>query len=159
MEKIWAPWRKHYIALKKRGKSSKCIFCIGKKNKFSDKKNHILKRNKYAFSILNRYPYNNAHVMIAPYRHVKSLELLKEEELLGLVNLVNYTKKKIDKFLKPAGYNIGLNIGKVAGAGFAGHVHIHIVPRWEGDTNFMPVISNMKIVSYSLAETHDLLEG
>lgn len=159
MEKIWAPWRKHYIALKKRGKSSKCIFCIGKKDKISDKKNHILKRNKYAFSILNRYPYNNAHVMIAPYRHVKSLELLKEEELLGLVNLVNYTKKKIDKFLKPAGYNIGLNIGKVAGAGFAGHVHIHIVPRWEGDTNFMPVISNTKIVSYSLAEMHDLLEG
>lgn len=157
MDKIWAPWRRQYISVKKRVRG--CIFCNGKESRASDRKKYILKRSTYAFSILNRYPYNNAHIMIAPYRHVKSMELLNEKELLDLVNLVNYTKKKIDKLLKPAGYNIGLNIGKVAGAGFPGHVHIHIVPRWEGDTNFMPVISNTKIVSYSLDEVYRLLKG
>lgn len=154
MDRIWAPWRKAYITVKK---SKRCIFCVGKKT--SDRKNHILKRNKYAFSVLNRYPYNNAHIMVAPYRHLKSLEFLKEKELLDLISLVNYTKKKIDKCLKPTGYNIGLNVGKVAGAGFPGHVHIHIVPRWEGDTNFIPVISNTKVVSCSLDAMYNLLKG
>ena len=97
--------------------------------------------------------------MVAPQRHLKSLELLQEAELLDLMNLVNYTKKKIDRSLKPMGYNIGLNLGKVAGAGFPGHVHIHIVPRWQGDTNFMPVLSDTKIVSYSLDEMYNLLKG
>ncbi|MBL7156825.1 MAG: HIT domain-containing protein [Candidatus Omnitrophica bacterium] len=156
MDKIWAPWRKKYITLKK---SKRCIFCIGKEKLASDRRNYILKRNKSAFSILNRYPYNNAHVMIAPYRHIKSLELLKKDELLDLMDLLNHTKKKIDKRLKPSGYNIGLNIGKIAGAGFPGHVHIHIVPRWVGDTNFMPVVSDVKIVSYSLDEIYNLLKG
>ena len=124
-----------------------------------DKKKHILKREKYAFSILNRFPYNNAHVMVAPYRHVKSLELLCDDELLGMMNLVNYTKLRIDRALKPAGYNIGLNVGRIAGAGFPGHVHIHIVPRWNGDTNFMPVVSDTKVVASSLDEMYNLLRG
>lgn len=158
MEKIWAPWRRAYISLKKT-KQKRCIFCAGKKNKASDRKLHVLKRNKYAFSVLNRYPYNNAHIMIVPNRHVKSLELLKKEELLDMINLLNYTKKKIDKHLKPMGYNIGLNVGRIAGAGFPGHVHIHIVPRWKGDTNFMPVISHTKVISHSLDEIYNLLEG
>ena len=97
--------------------------------------------------------------MIAPYRHVKSLELLKEKELLDLMNLVNHTKKVIDRVLAPAGYNIGINLGRLAGAGFPGHVHIHIVPRWEGDTNFMPVISSTKVIPYSLNAMYDLLKG
>ena len=97
--------------------------------------------------------------MVAPRRHVKGLELLKDSELLDLMKLVNYTKKKIDMRLKPAGYNIGLNAGKIAGAGFPGHVHIHIVPRWQGDTNFMPVISGTKVVSCSLDEMWKLLKG
>jgi len=95
--------------------------------------------------------------MVAPCRHVKSLELLKRRELHDLMDLVNHTKVKIDKLLKPAGFNIGLNIGKIAGAGFPGHVHIHIVPRWAGDTNFMPVIADTKVVSYSLEDMRDLL--
>ncbi|MGB2705669.1 MAG: HIT domain-containing protein [Candidatus Omnitrophota bacterium] len=154
MDKLWAPWRKEYITIKK---AASCIFCVGRKKKASDRKNYILKRTGHSFSILNRYPYNNAHVMIAPYRHVKGLEALSEEGLMDLMNLVNYTKKKIDKLLKPAGYNMGINIGKVAGAGFPGHVHIHIVPRWAGDTNFMPVVANTKVVSYSLDEMYRLL--
>jgi len=156
MDRLWAPWRKHYITAAKKRK--KCIFCVGKK-KASDRKCYVLKRAKHAFSILNLYPYNNAHVMVAPYRHVKTLDVLKKDELLDLMNLVNYTKKKIDKHLKPEGYNIGLNVGRVAGAGFPGHVHIHIVPRWQGDTNFIPVLSDTKIVSFSLNEMYDLLKG
>jgi len=156
MERMWAPWRVKYITQKKPGK---CIFCGFKKAKTSDKNNYLLKRIKHSFSMLNRYPYNNAHVMVVPYRHVSSLELLNENELLDLMNLVNYTKKRIDKLLKPAGYNIGLNIGRIAGAGFPGHVHIHIVPRWKGDTNFMPVIMNAKVISVSLSEVRKLLKG
>jgi len=154
MDRIWAPWRKEYITLKK---SKGCIFCLAGKNKNKDSKNFVLKRTRHTFSILNKYPYNNAHVMVAPCRHVKSLELLKRRELHDLMDLVNHTKVKIDKLLKPAGFNIGLNIGKIAGAGFPGHVHIHIVPRWAGDTNFMPVIADTKVVSYSLEDMRDLL--
>jgi len=155
MDNIWAPWRKEYITLKK---GKRCIFCVGKKSGPGDKRRLIIKRGRHAFSLLNRYPYNNAHVMIAPYRHLRSPELLKAEEVLDIMNLLNYTKKKIDKLLKPAGYNIGLNLGKIAGAGFPGHVHIHVVPRWEGDTNFMPVVSDTKVVSYSLEEMRELLK-
>ena len=156
MHKIWAPWRKAYITKKKQ---KGCIFCLDKKNKAFDRKKYVLKRSAHAFSVLNLYPYNNAHVMVAPYRHVKAPELLKENELLDLMNLVNHTKRKIDRHLKPAGYNIGMNLGKVAGAGFPGHMHMHIVPRWTGDTNFMPVIGNAKVVSCSLEDMYKLLKG
>lgn len=153
MDRLWAPWRKNCITRKK---PKGCIFCAGLK-KGSDKKRYVLKRERHAFSMLNLYPYNNAHVMVAPYKHVKTLELLSDAELLGLFKLMNYTKKKIDRRLKPAGYNIGLNIGRVAGAGFPGHVHVHIVPRWRGDTNFISVVSEARVVSRSLDEMWKLL--
>ena len=156
MEKIWAPWRNKYVTLKTK---KKCIFCIDKKSASGDKKKYILKRNKYCFSLLNLYPYNNGHVMVAPYRHVGTLEMLKERELLDLIGLVNHTKKKMDKSIGSMGYNIGVNIGKAAGAGFPDHVHMHIVPRWEGDTNFMPVLSDTKVIAASLDDMFDLLKG
>lgn len=156
MNKIWAPWRKNYITSEK---PKGCIFCAAAKKNFPDKKRYTLKRSGYSFAMLNLFPYNNAHVMAAPMRHVKGLELLNDRELLDLMKLVNYTKKKIDKRLKPAGYNIGLNAGKIAGAGFPGHAHIHIVPRWQGDTNFMPVISGTKVISRSLDDMWKLLKG
>jgi Diadenosine tetraphosphate (Ap4A) hydrolase and other HIT family hydrolases len=102
--------------------------------------------------MLNIYPYNNGHVMVAPYRHVNSLEYLKPEELKDLMDLVVKTKKTLDKKIKPDGYNIGLNLGRVAGAGFAGHIHIHVVPRWTGDNNFMPAACGTKVISESLDE-------
>ena len=154
MEKLWAPWRSKYIYVRK---NKKCIFCNNRTSK-GDKKKYFLDRTKHSFSMLNLYPYNNGHVMVAPFRHVKSLELLNDEELLDLMRLVNKTKRKIDKKLKPDGYNIGFNIGKVGGAGFAGHIHVHIVPRWVGDTNFMPVISDTKVVSESLEAMSKLLK-
>lgn len=139
MKNLWAPWRNKYICSRK---NKICIFCCPK--------DYVLEKTKHSFSILNIYPYNNGHVMVAPKRHVKSLERLKENELKDLIALVVKTKKALDKKLKPDGYNIGLNIGKAAGAGFDGHIHIHIVPRWAGDTNFMSTVSDTRVISASL---------
>lgn len=136
---LWAPWRKKYIFARKK---HRCIFC-----KPAD---YVLEKTRYSFSMLNLYPYNNGHVMVAPLRHVKSLEYLSEAAVADLMRLVNRTKKMLDKKLKPHGYNIGLNVGKAAGAGFTGHIHVHIVPRWTGDTNFMPAVSDTKVISDSL---------
>jgi ATP adenylyltransferase len=154
MDKLWAPWRSKYIYLRKRGR---CIFC-GAKAPGERAKRRILELSEHSFSMLNLYPYNNGHVMIAPYRHVKSLELLSEPELKDLFGLINRTKLRIDGKLKPHGYNMGLNIGRVAGAGYAGHVHVHIVPRWSGDTNFMPILGGTKVVSESLDRMYRILK-
>ena len=157
MDKLWAPWRSKYIYDRKR---KRCIFCVRRKgNKKADKKKYLIQRSEHSFSILNRYPYNNGHVMVAPLRHVKSLELLNDREVLDLMKLVNQTKRVLDKTLKPQGYNIGINMGKIAGAGFDGHVHVHIVPRWAGDTNCMPVLGNVKVISESLDSLYDTLKG
>ena len=153
MDRLWAPWRSKYLYMRQ---NKKCIFCGNKTS--SSKKRYILRRSKYSFSMLNLYPYNNGHVMVAPYRHVKSLELLSQAELVDLMKLVNEMKTDIDKKLKPHGFNIGLNVGRVGGAGFAGHVHIHVVPRWTGDMNFMPVVSSTKIISESLDAMYKLLK-
>lgn len=153
MDKLWAPWRSKYIYLRKQ---KRCIFCGNETS--NAKKNHIIGRSRHSFAMLNLYPYNNGHVMIAPYRHVKSLEMLNKAELADLIDLMNKVKVVIDKKLKPDGFNIGINIGKIGGAGFAGHVHIHIVPRWAGDTNFMPLVANTKVVSESLEAMVELLK-
>lgn len=146
---LWAPWRIKYLQEKMKG----CLFCkVSLKN--NDKKNFLVKRGKLSFSILNIYPYNNGHVMIAPYRHIADLNRLNQEELLDLMNNLKEIKTILDKILKPQGYNIGINIGRVAGAGFPGHIHIHIVPRWNGDTNFMPVTAKTKVLSQSLQELY-----
>lgn len=154
MEKLWAPWRSKYIYLRGR---RRCIFCIDRVKAKKDKARYILDRSLHSFAMLNLYPYNNGHAMVAPFRHVRNLEALSDEELMDLIRMVNRTKVILDKKLKPEGYNIGMNIGKVAGAGFGGHLHIHIVPRWSGDTNFMPIIGNSKIVSESLETLYGLL--
>ena len=152
MDRLWAPWRSKYIYSRKR---KGCIFCGVRSAK--GRRPLILEKTGHAFSMLNLYPYNNGHVMIAPYRHVKSLEFLTDAELSDLMKLLNKTKRALDKKLKPQGYNIGMNIGRIGGAGFAGHIHIHIVPRWAGDTNFMPVTADTKLVSESLEAMRRLL--
>ena len=155
MEKLWAPWRSKYIYMRKH---TRCIFCDNRDKK-NDKKRYIIARSRHSFSILNLYPYNNGHIMIAPFRHVRSLEYLSIEELTDLMELVKRTKLLLDSKLKPEGYNIGLNIGRVSGAGYDGHIHIHIVPRWSGDTNFMPILTDSKIVSESLDAVYKLLKS
>ncbi len=154
MDKLWAPWRSKYIYMRKQ---KSCIFCGNEKGR--NKSRHIIARTKHSFSMLNLYPYNNGHVMVAPYRHVKSFEDLTGHETADLMKLVAKTKVTIDKKLKPDGYNIGVNLGKIGGAGFAGHLHIHIVPRWTGDTNFMPICADVKVVSESLDAMQKLLSS
>ena len=149
MNKLWAPWRSSYITLLQDKSKKACIFCKMCKQK-KDKENYILVRTQYSFSVLNIYPYNNGHLLIVPLRHVNDLVKLTREEREDLMDLLSSMKNLMDKILKPGGYNIGINLGKIAGAGFPGHLHIHLVPRWRGDVNFMPVIGNTKVISQSL---------
>ena len=114
-------------------------------------------RTQYCFAVLNIYPYNNGHVLVMPYRHVNDFDKLHETELIDLMNLVTACKKLLQKIFAPQGYNIGINLGRVAGAGFPGHIHIHIVPRWYGDVNFMPVTAGTKVISQSLKTLYERL--
>lgn len=109
--------------------------------------------------MLNIFPYNNGHMMVSPLRHVKELSELKDVETLDLIRTLNYTKRLLNKVLRPEGYNIGINVSKIAGAGIAGHLHIHLVPRWMGDTNFMPVLYDTKVISQSLDELYKQLKN
>ncbi|HLF18167.1 MAG TPA: HIT domain-containing protein [Candidatus Omnitrophota bacterium] len=148
MEKIWAPWRVKYIfnIVKKSGG---CVFCRILKEK-KDHKNFIFLRTKLSYAVLNIFPYNSGHSLILPKRHVNDISKFTREEWADLVELLEKVKKLLDKTLKPQGYNIGINIGRAAGAGVPRHIHIHIVPRWRGDANFMPVIGHTKVISQSL---------
>ncbi|MDH5695220.1 MAG: HIT domain-containing protein [Dehalococcoidia bacterium] len=155
MEHIWAPWRIKYIQMEK---VAGCILCE-KPKQDSDTQNYILYRGEKNFIILNSYPYNPGHLMIAPYRHVASLEGLTKEELHEHFEIVSRSIKVLRQVFNPGGFNIGINMGKVAGAGIDDHFHTHIVPRWQGDTNFMPVISEARVIPEALAETYDKLKG
>jgi len=152
MDKLWAPWRTAYLYAKKK---SGCIFCKSLKGK---DKTWVVLKNEFSFVVLNKYPYNNGHILAAPIRHVADISSLREEEIVDLFKTVVKAKKILKQTLKPAGFNIGINIGSAAGAGITGHLHIHIVPRWKGDTNFMPVLNNTKIISQSLEELYRLLK-
>jgi ATP adenylyltransferase len=151
MDKLWAPWRSVFINIRK---IKGCIFCIkGKK----DKDLFIIKRSEHSFAMLNIYPYNNGHIMVSPFRHVKDLKRLNDEELLDIIKLTRGMQLLLEKKLKPHGFNIGINTGKAAGAGYKDHLHIHIVPRWKGDSNFMPVIADTKVMPQSLKELYRTL--
>ena len=155
MDKLWAPWRVKYITkILKEHKG--CVFCKILKEK-KDKKNYIVVRKKDCYTVLNIYPYNNGHLLIVPRRHVDDLSKLTNEERNHLMDLLEEMKTLLDKVMKPGGYNIGINLGRVAGAGFPGHLHIHIVPRWFGDVNFMPVVANAKVISQSLRTLYNKL--
>jgi ATP adenylyltransferase len=155
MERIWAPWRMQFIEMKK---SEGCFLCENPRQD-RDAHNYILYRGRGNFVILNSYPYNPGHLMVAPYRHVASLEDLSEEERNEHFEIVNRCVKALREEINPEGFNIGINLGKAAGAGIAGHVHTHIVPRWYGDTNFTSVLADVKVVPEALAETYKRLKG
>ncbi|EDY35020.1 histidine triad domain protein [Aciduliprofundum boonei T469] len=154
MQQLWAPWRIEYIRMEK---MDECIFCKFPEEE-DDEKNLILYRGKHAFVIMNNYPYNPGHVMVAPYRHVGEIEDLSEEELEDVHALTALMVRAIKMAMNPQGFNIGLNIGRVAGAGIEGHLHVHIVPRWNGDTNFMPVISDTKVIVQGIRENYKELK-
>ena len=151
---LWAPWRIEYIEGEKEGV---CIFCE-KPKQTDDLNNLILFRASLSFIIMNKYPYNSGHLMVVPYEHKKDFEYLTDEELLEMNKLLKISIKVLKKVMNPDAFNIGLNLGKSAGAGIDEHLHFHIVPRWNGDTNFMPVISNTRVVPESLERTYKKLK-
>ena len=155
MKHIWAPWRMEYIQAEKSGY---CILCQKPQEK-TDESNYILCRRTYNFVMLNAYPYNPGHLMVAPYSHVGTLEEFRDEELWEHIRLVREAVAALRATLKPQGANIGINIGGAAGAGIEDHIHTHIVPRWAGDTNFMTVVPDVRVLPEALAETYRKLKA
>jgi len=158
MEKdiLWAPWRIGYI----QGlcHENECFICHNLANPKDDDENLVLWRTDRSIVILNRFPYNNGHLLVAPVRHFSELADASDEEMLDMTRLIRETQKALSLTIKPHGFNVGMNFGRCAGAGLPGHLHIHIVPRWQGDTNFVSVCGQTKVISQSLAELHSLLK-
>jgi ATP adenylyltransferase len=152
-QRLWAPWRLEYI---KGPKSDECIFCV-KTAGGDDRANYIVTRGEHCFVMLNAYPYNNGHVMVAPYEHVPTIEDLDDDALLDLMHLSQRSLQAIREAYSPDGFNLGVNQGAVAGAGVADHVHFHVVPRWGADTNFMPVIGSTRVLPQSLDDSWETL--
>ena len=150
MSSLWAPWRIRYILGER---TEGCFLCRGPQSA-EDGKNYVLLRGKTCFVMLNAYPYNPGHLMVAPYKHTGALDELAEMELAELMTLTQRCTQILQKAVKPEGFNIGLNLGRVAGAGVLDHVHLHVVPRWNGDVNFMPVLADTRVLPQALAETY-----
>jgi len=157
MEQLWAPWRQAYItATKTAPETDPCFICGGLAAQ-DDRANLIVQRTQLSVVLLNRYPYNNGHLLIAPRAHKGHLSEFTPEELLETMETLRRMIRVLDPLMHPDGYNIGLNLSRVAGAGLPGHLHWHLVPRWSGDTNFMPVLSDTRVISQSLEALYDLL--
>ena len=154
MEHLWAPWRVEYIRMEK---PDECILCRNPLES-DDESNLIVHRGRNNFVIMNKYPYNPGHLMVAPYRHIATPEDFSDEELNEHYQIVRRCLQVLRGLFNPAGFNLGMNLGKVSGAGIDQHIHTHVVPRWQGDTNFMPVIAGTKVISEALADTYEKLK-
>lgn len=155
MEYIWAPWRIQYIQMEK----PKGCFLCNEPREENDEENYLLYRGEKNYIILNSFPYNPGHLLVVPYRHVATPDKMTKKELHDHFEIVSRALEVLRQEFKPAGFNIGANLGKVAGAGVADHFHTHIVPRWQGDANAMPVISDTKVIPEALSETYQKLKG
>ena len=156
MDYLWTPWRYQYVT--KGEPSSECVFCAAARGG-DDRANLIVHRASHNFVILNRYPYTNGHVMVVPFQHVSSLQELAEEALLEMIRLARECEKHLRASYRPDGLNIGMNLGRSAGAGIADHVHMHILPRWAGDTNFMTVTGETRVLPEDLPTTWEKLSS
>nr|MBI3612430.1 HIT domain-containing protein [Nitrospirota bacterium] len=156
MNVIWAPWRMAYV--KNARKPARCIFCL-KHGTGRDAAHLVLHRGRYGFVIMNRYPYNSGHLLVAPYAHVKSLELLSADCALDLIRMTNLSIRALQLAIRPEGLNVGFNLGQVSGAGIEAHLHLHIVPRWNGDTNFMSVLAETRVIPEHLRATYRTLRA
>lgn len=150
-ERLWTPWRMQYIL--DNSKSSGCVFC-NKPKEDDNRANLILYKGKNSFVIMNRYPYSNGHLLITPYSHVGDMEDLSAEELCEMTIEAQRSIGILKKVMNPDGFNVGMNLGKAAGSGIDDHIHLHIVPRWNGDTNFMPVLSDVRVMPEHLDDTY-----
>ena len=153
MKVLWAPWRMEYILNNQ--KEPGCIFCPTSLNELKER--HILFWGETTLVLMNKFPYNNGHLLVAPVRHVPDLELLTDKELSALLAMVRRSVAILKQVITPEGFNVGLNLGKVAGAGVADHLHFHIVPRWNGDTNFMAVVGDLRVIPEHLDQTYERL--
>lgn len=159
MDQLWAPWRLSYVAAAQPSADEEpCFICRGLAQ--TDDRNHfIVLRQPASVVLLNRYPYNNGHLLVAPTAHKAGLDELETGEMLETMRMLSRMIDVLRAVLRPAGFNVGLNLGSVAGAGLPGHLHWHIVPRWLGDTNFMPVLADTKVIVQSLDALYDLLKN
>jgi ATP adenylyltransferase len=157
MDQLWAPWRLAYVANSaKPGEDPGCFLCRGLADA-DDRRHLIALRTARSAVVLNRFPYNNGHLLVAPLAHKGRLDELDDKELLDLQLTLRRMIAALNEAMSPDGYNVGLNLGRVAGAGLPGHLHWHVVPRWNGDTNFMPVLADVKVISQALDALYDLL--
>lgn len=152
---LWAPWRLEYI--KQAGELEGCVFCAEAAGELSEDESLVLRRGRFGIVILNKYPYSSGHLMAAPSRHVGSIGELTDDEALDLHRLSVAALDALGRAYGPDGYNLGWNLGHIAGAGIVDHVHLHVVPRWSGDTNFMPVLAEVKVLPEHLLKTRDRL--
>jgi ATP adenylyltransferase len=153
MKVLWAPWRMEYIL---GPKGSECLFCV-KPAEQKDRENLILYRGGRAYVIMNKYPYNNGHLMVVPYAHFSSFDSLPDADLFDIMKLARFSIDCLTKAFHPEGFNVGVNIGEVAGAGIEEHLHMHVVPRWAGDLNFMTIIGEIRVIPEHILDTYDKL--
>jgi len=156
MDRIWAPWRLEYVSTPDKGGG--CFLCQAAKPG-DDRQKLVVWRGERCFCVINRWPYNNGHLMVAPCEHKGDLDELSDDELLEMMHMLRRCKRALASTMQPAGYNLGVNLGAAAGAGVPGHLHWHIVPRWSGDTNFMPVLGDTKVIPQSLQSLWELLRS
>ncbi len=154
MKVLWAPWRMEYILADK--EDQECIFCPGT-DRTKDQERLILFVGTHTMVMMNRYPYNNGHLLVAPIKHVPSLDQLNNTELLALSLMVRHSIQAIKDLMNPDGFNVGINLGRVAGAGVEAHLHYHIVPRWNGDTSFMTAVGEVRVIPEHIVETYKKL--
>ena len=157
-EQLWAPWRLAYIKNSKEEQTGGCFLCRYR-DENNDADNFVVRRGAVSLVVLNRFPYNNGHLLIAPSAHKAELQELTDEELLECQHQVRDMLAVLRACVAPEGFNIGVNVGKVAGAGLPGHLHWHVVPRWNGDTNFMSVIDDVTVIPQSLRALYELLQS
>lgn len=161
MDRLWAPWRLSYVAAPEHkhphADENRCFICRGVEGA-DDRANHIVLRTELSVVVLNRFPYNNGHLLVCPRVHKGQFEDLTAEEHLDLQSQIRQMMGAIRKRMNPDGFNVGLNLGRAAGAGVPGHLHWHVVPRWSGDTNFMPVVGDSRVIVQSLDALYDLLQ-
>jgi ATP adenylyltransferase len=155
-QRIWAPWRLRYVT--DATKSDECVFCA-KPTAGEDRENLIVHRGDTCFVILNLFPYTNGHLMVAPFEHVGRLQDLDPGTTAEMMDLAQQAMRRIEEVYGPEGFNVGVNQGRVAGAGVEGHIHLHVVPRWAGDTNYMPVLADTRVMPQSLEDSYGALEG
>lgn len=154
MKVLWAPWRMEYILSEEKGES--CIFCPGD-DRAQDEERLMLYVGSLSMVMMNRFPYNNGHLLVAPIKHVKGLEDLSHEETLDILLMVRRSINILKETMNPEGFNVGLNLGRVAGAGMEEHMHFHIVPRWNGDNNYMTVVGEVRVIPEHINETYGRL--